>query len=471
MVGITAYGVYVPLHRLGPDTKGWYGRGERSVAGFDEDPITMAVTAAMNCLDGKKRTLVDGLYFASTTSPYLQKQAAATVATALDLPRNILTLDSTNSLRAGTIALRHAVDTIKAGSARQILVVAADMRVPQPHSELEQTFGDGSIALLIGDTDVSVSIEDSYSISDEILDEWHMSGEKFIRTWENRFVNEEGYLSVLKEAVSGLMTSSGLNITDFARAAFYAPDAKRHRNMANALGLNLKTQVQDGMFGIMGNTGTAFALMTLSAALEEAKVGDKILLANYGDGADALYLQATEQINQIKCTRTLNKYLQSKRILDDYVNTYAHWRGLINIAPAARRPQLEEISSSAAWRERDKNIRFLGVKCKNCGYPQHPPQRICTRCQTRDQFEPYRFSDKKASIFTYASDYLSNSPDPPLVSAIVNFEGGGRIMIPVVDRDISQLQLGMPVEMTFRRLYTVEGINNYNWCCTPVRIN
>ena len=470
MVGISAYGVYVPLHRLGPETVGWYGRNEKAVANTDEDAITMSVAAAINCLEGKDRSKIDGLYFASTTSPYREKQAAALIASAIDLRPEVLTSDFTNSLRAGTLALRAAVDTIKAGSARQILVTVSDLRIPQSHSEFETVFGDGGVAFLIGDTDIAVSIEDMYTISDEILDEWVADHETHPRGWESRFVYEKGYGRVFPQAVAGLMKKTGLSVSDLAKVAFYGFNARRHTDMAKKLGFDPKTQLQDGMFGTMGNTGTPFALMILSAALDEAKAGDKLLLGSYGDGADVFYLQAMEKIDEIKPRRNIKKYLESKRMLSDYVTQYANWRGLIDVTPAARRPQLEVPEPPVRLRREDKNIRFYGVKCKNCGYPQYPPTRICTRCQTKDQFEPYRFSDKRATLFTYSSDYLGSTLDPPLVGAMVNFEGGGRAMLQMVDKDVNQLELGMPLELTFRKLYTIEGIHNYYWCCTPLRI-
>ena len=470
MAGISAYGVYVPLYRLGPETKGWYGRNEKAVANADEDAITMSVAAALNCLDGMDRSQIDGLFFASTTSPYRQKQSATMVATALDLRPDVLTADFANSLRAGTTALRVAVDIIKSGSARQILVTAADLRIPKSHSEFEPLFGDGGAAVLVSDTNVGVSIEDSYTVADEILDEWVADTENFPRGWENRFVFEKGYLRVFSQAVAELMKKTGLTAGDFAKAAFYGPVARRHTDMAKELGFDPKTQVQDGMFNTMGNTGTPFTLMILSAALDEAKAGDKILLGSYGDGADVFSLQATENIDKIKPKRNIKQYLESKKILPDYVTTYAWWRGLIDVVPAARRPRPEVPEAPVRLRLRDKNIRFYGVKCKNCGYPQYPPTRICTRCQTKDQFEPYRFSGKRSTLFTYSSDYLGSTMDPPLVGAMIDFEGGGRAMLQMVDRDVSQLELGMPLELTFRKLYTIDGIHNYYWCCTPLRI-
>jgi len=470
MAGIAAYGVHVPLYRLGPETIGWSGRGEKAVANYDEDSITMAVAAVMNCLEGGDSSQVDGLYFASTTQPYNEGPSAAMVATAAGLRRDIASIDFSNSLRAGTTALMMAVDVVKAGAARQILVVAADLRVPVPSSSIEPVLGDGAVAFLISDTGIAASVEDSYAISDEILDYWREDGHSTVRFWEDRFNIDMGYNRALPEAVDGLMKKTNLAPSDFARAVFYAPDARRHSDMARKLGFDGR-QVQDGMFNVLGNTGAALALMLLTAALEEAKSGDRILLAGYGSGANAILLQAADEINNIKGRRTLLKQLDSKRIISDYAK-YLAWRGHIITADPARRPPDEVPSPANVYRNRDRNIRFFGVKCKTCGTPLYPPMRICVNCQTRDNFEPYRFSDKRATLFTYSYDFIGRTKDPPVIIAYIDFEGGGRARLVMADGDIAELKQGMPLELTFRKLYTDtnEGIHDYYWKCTPVRI-
>ena len=469
MVGITAFGVYVPYSRLGEGTQGWTARFEKPVANFDEDSITMATAAAINCFSNVERQEVDGLYFATTTSPYLEKQGSVLIAEACDLRSDIFAADFTNSIRTGTLALRAAKDAVQAGSARQVAVTAADMRLPQPRSEFEPVFGDGAAAVLVGNSRVVASIEDSYTISDEILDIWRAAGDTFVRSGEDRFITDEGYMKVVPMAVSGLLKKSGLTSRDIKTAVFYAPDAKKHKAMAKSLGFDGKNQVQEPMFNTVGNNGAAFALFMLCAALEQARPGDTILFANYGDGADAFLLKITEEINNLKCERGVKDYLRSKNILPDYL-TYAKWRGLIDIAPPVRRPPLDAPSIMAMHRERDQNIRLLGVKCKSCGYPQYPPQLVCTRCHTRDDFEPVRFSGQKATLFTYSIDYLGPTLDPPLVISLINFEAGGRMQCMMTDRVIDEVKIGMPLEMSFRKLHTVGGIHNYYWKCIPQRI-
>ena len=137
MAGITACGAYIPIYRLSRDDiarvwGGGGGGGEKAVANFDEDSLTMGVEAAIDCLGSSDRSLIDGLYFASTTPPYREKQSASIIAAALDLRANIFTADFTDSLRAGTGAFRAALDAVNSGSARQVLVVVADCRLPAP---------------------------------------------------------------------------------------------------------------------------------------------------------------------------------------------------------------------------------------------------------------------------------------------------------------------------------------------------
>jgi uncharacterized OB-fold protein len=119
-------------------------------------------------------------------------------------------------------------------------------------------------------------------------------------------------------------------------------------------------------------------------------------------------------------------------------------------------------------RERRNILALYGSKCKNCGIPQYPAGRVCVNCQTKDNFDEYRFSDKKGKLFSFSIDYLMATPNPPGVVGIVDFEEGGRILCEFSDYDPKKLYVGMPVEMTFRKLSNSHGINNYFWKAKPV---
>ena len=472
MIGIKSFGAYIPVYRLSASelARAWGGRGGRgeiAVANYDEDSITMAVEAAIDCLNGMDLAIPDGLYFASTTPPYSEKLSASIVAAATDLRDELFTLDIGNSLRSGTGAVKAACDAIKGGSAKNILVTAADCRLAPPASEFESVFGDGAAAFLIADEDVAVAIEDSHSISSDFVDVWKRAEDPYIRTWEDRFILEHGYREKLGIAISALLKKTGLSVKDFAKVVYYAPDARSHQRMIKQLKL-APEQVQAPMFDAVGNTGAAFAPMMLVAALEEAKPGDRILWANYGDGADAFVLQVTDQIEKVRGRRGIKRHLESKMQIHNY-EKYVRFRNLMQ-GEADRRPQY--ISSlPMIWRDRKQVLPLHGGRCRNCGNIQFPIQRICAYCQAKDNYEEVRLADKTATVFTFSMDERAVEVDPPRVWTISDFDDGGRIYCTMTDRDTEKIDIGMQVEMTFRKIHEGAGVHNYFWKCRPVRVS
>jgi len=472
MVGITSYGAYIPIYRLNSETLAqvWGGGkmpGEKAVANWDEDSLTMATEAGIDCLNGTAPSDIDGLYFATTTPVYREKQNASIIAKVLDLRRDVVTMDITNSLRGGASAIRAATDAIKAGSAKKCMVAAADCRVPPPDSSFEPLFGDGAAALLFGDSDIAVEIEGSHTVSSEFMDFWRLENDAYVQTWEDRFVITHGYLEHLVEVVSGLFKKYDLSPKDFNKAVFYAYDQRRHAELVRKLGFDIKTQVQDPLLTTVGNTGTASSLMMLVSALEGAKPGDRILFTSYGDGADAFILRVTDQIEKVRERRGIQRHLASKMMLPNY-GKYLHFRDLMEWETERQPPEYAALTMS--WRDRDWVLSCKGQKCRHCGGIQIPWQRVCSWCQAKDEFDEIPLSDKKGALFSYSLDNLAVfNPDRPNVIAVVDLDGGGRFYTTVTDRDPEKLSPDMPVELTFRRVHDAKGIHNYFWKCRPIR--
>lgn len=474
MAGILSYGAYIPLYRLSRAEigKAWGTAGmpgEKAVANYDEDSITMAVAACLDCLGDMDHQQVDALFLATTTSPFKEKQAAATVARAVDLRPDVLTSDYTNSLRAGTLALKAALDAVENGSARQVLVVATDCRLGAAQGMRENALGDGAATLLVGKSGEIAKVVGSSTIYSDLTDVWRAEGDRFVRSWEDRFIIDRGYTEIMAKAVSDVMRKCKFSPKDIAKAALYNPEPRAGQGLAKAVGLDPAKQTQDTVFNAAGNTGTAFTFMMLIEALEGAKPGDKILAASYGDGSDAFGLQITDAVSQVKGKKGVKEHLKLKRMLRNY-EAYARIRQLIPIEPAARPPKLLP-SSVVQWRQGKQNLSLYGSKCKACGRPQYPIQRVCAYCQSLDNYELYRFADKKAKLFTFSIDNIGFSIHdiPPVVGAVVNFDGGGRILCQMSDCDPEEAKIGMPIEMTFRKLYQVEGVPFYIWKAMPVR--
>jgi len=188
MVGIRSYGAYIPLYRLerAEIVKAWQSPfpvpGEKAVANFDEDSLTMAFAAAVDCATGIDRQEIDGLFFASTSSPYKEKQASTTIAGAMALRRDILTADFGGSLRAGTIALRAALDAVRAGSAKNVLVTASDLRLAGANGMNEMFFGDGAGAVLVSNDAVAAEFVGGHTVSEDFFGMWRSDRDTFVRS-------------------------------------------------------------------------------------------------------------------------------------------------------------------------------------------------------------------------------------------------------------------------------------------------
>lgn len=466
MVGILSYGAYIPRTRLPLSAIGGRpakdGGPEKAVAWNDEDAITLGVTAAIHCLRGFDRSQVDLLIVASTTLPFQEKQASALVARVLDLPRAVQTSDHTGTTRAGTIALRAAFDAIKAGSARCALVIASDVRLAAPNSGLEANFGDGAAAFLVGEGDAIATLDDFAAVADEITDVWRPADHDYVHSWEDRFVIQESYSPNTAAAFAALLDRSQTTAANYDRVALYAPDARSHGDAARAAGLG-KAQLVAPLFGQLGNAGTAFAPLLLVSALESAKAGERILVVNFGNGADATSFRTTPQIEKTGDRRGVAWNLARRRVVARY-DDYLAARGLTAKEwDAGTNPGL---SATILFRERDDDLSFKGQQCLKCGAVQFPAQRVCETCFAKDQFEKVRLSDRIGKVVTYTFDFFFPTPNPPTVVTIVDVDGA-RIHLQVIEIKPDEMKIGQEVEFVFRRIHESGGRPNYYWKGIP----
>jgi hydroxymethylglutaryl-CoA synthase len=474
-IGIALAGCYLPTFRVERDViaKNWERGslgGERTVANNDEDAITMAVEASRNCLRGKERGDLDGLFFATTSPPYQEKLNASLIATALDSKREFFTADFGFSLRAGTAALKAALDAVAGGSGKKVLVTAADCRLGYPRSDQEQAFGDGAAAILVSREDPWATFEGGYSICNEMHDVWRNPEDRFVRTWESRFILTEGYTNHMVEAVRGLLKKHHLETKDISKAIFPAPDMRTHKGLVQKLGFDIKTQVQDPLIQFVGHCGAAQALIMLVNALEEASPGQLLLLANYADGADALLFRTTERIAQDQHQKKLPEFLSQKLILNSYAR-FLSYKGLVEAVPGE--PFRLFPSATVTWRDRNSVLRCHASKCRECGTMTFPVQRICGHCQSKDRFDEVPISEREGEIFTFTLDNLAGrSDDPVVVQAVADIgKEKARFYGMMTDCVPSQVKVGMPVTFTFRRIYDGMGIHNYFWKLKPLANN
>jgi hydroxymethylglutaryl-CoA synthase len=470
MAGIVSAAAHIPYLKMERRVMGTaWGRGSlpgcRGVANSDEDSLTMAAEAAGALLAGRDRASIEGVFFASTTAPYREKQSSTLLAKALDLPDKADTVDLGNSLRSGLSALKLALSAVDGGRAASVLVAAGEQRNAYPRSDLEQLLGDAGAAVLVGGDDAPVAFLGSYNVSDEITDYWRTARDAYVKTWEARFVAGEGYLRLTAAAIKGLLAQQGLTGADIDLAVIPAPDPRAHRDLLKAAGLTAEGQAQDPLLDRLGFTGAAHPLVMLAAALEQGRPGQKILLVAYGDGAEAMLLQVNKEAAQPSLS--VAAQLESRAEMNSYAS-FLSFREIVEPQPGE--PFRLVPSATVTWRERQSLISCKGSTCLECGASAFPIERICNNCRSVDRFETFRLPDLRGRVFTFTRDNLAGRPDDPVVvQTVVQMDNGARFYGLMTDCDPARVELGMAVTLTLRRMHDLGGFHNYFWKCRPNR--
>lgn len=470
MIGIVSHAVYLPGYYIARETvaQAWQARspaGKKVCARFDEDSLTLAATAAGDCLHClatlDDSASVASLFFASTTPPYTERLNASLLAAFCDLPSDCLTADVTASLRAGTTALALAFDRVAATPGHVALVAAADTREAEPGSSEEMLFSDAAASVAVGDRELVAELVARASLYLDFFETTRRDRDDTVNVFAGKFSIEHGYHNPLGEVILRVLKQAGVEPRQVQRLVLPSPDSKSHLQLAKKLGFAAE-QVQDVFWDDIALAGTATPLLLLSAALESAAPGDLILVAGQGNGADAFLFRATEAI----ATRRPHVPLAEQRCQGISYPTYT----LYSKAREYRHLHEDglEITNIFYAREEQQNIRLRGSQCGHCGTRHFPQTRMCARCQKGDALAEVALA-RTGSIFTFAVDSLAASPFPPSVMAVVELDGGGRIYCEVADIESEKAQIGMPVELVVRRLREGGGLYHYYWKCRPRR--
>lgn len=423
MRGILRAAGYVPYRRLQRSAirdvmAAGGGKGTRSVASFDEDTTTMAVEAAR--LLGLTES-PDALWFSTAEPAYLDKTNANAIHTALRLDEAVTAVDMGGAIRSGIGALKAAL-----ASTQTVLVVSSDMRTGLPTSADEAQGGDAAAAMLVGDGDVAAEYLGGASATKEFLERWRTPGEKRSKTWEDRF-GEAMYAPLAEHAWTAALKAA--DITDVDVLCIAGMHARSVARVAKRIGV---TRTID-LSATVGDPGTAHAMLLLAKVLEEAEPDETIALVSLADGADVLLFKARSEATP---KRTVQQ--QIDRAGDLSYARFLSWRGMLTPEPP-NRPEPARVSAPAAERSSDHKFGFDDL------------------------------ADTEGTIVTFTVDRLAYSPSPPVVFAIVDFDGGGRVPLELTDVDPESLAVGDRVEMTFRKLSTADGIHNYFWKAKPLR--
>jgi hydroxymethylglutaryl-CoA synthase len=346
MAGIVSYGAYIPVYRIktaeiarvwGEETdrieKG-LGILEKAVGGVDEDTATIAVEAARNAIargkiDPKK---LGALYVGSESHPYAVKPTGTIVAEALGATPNLTSADLEFACKAGTAGLQIVLAMVDSRMIEYGMAIGADTAQGRPGDALEYSAASGGAAFIAGpDNESLAKVEGTFSYTTDTPDFWRRQLADY-PSHGGRFTGKPAYFKHVISATQGLLQKMGTKLTDYDYVVFHQPNGKFPLEAAKKLGIppeKLKTGL---LTPIVGNTYSGASPLGLTAVLDEAKPGAKILLTSFGSGAgsDSFSMTVTDRIESMRNGAPSTKdYIENKRYID--YATYIKYRRKIKV--------------------------------------------------------------------------------------------------------------------------------------------
>jgi len=336
-VGIAGYGAYIPRYRLpGSEVDRVWREGEaespireKSVPGPDEDTATMSIEAARNALAraGIDPTSIRAVWVGSESHPYAVKPTSTIVAEAIGAVPATQAADWEFACKAGTEAFQAAIGFVGSGMADYALAIGMDTAQGRPGDALEYTAGAGGAAFLLGPAEISLAVvEASFSYVSDTPDFFRRPYQHYPQHG-SRFTGDPAYFRHVLAAGSQLMEELGTCPEDYAFAVFHQPNPKFPERAAKLLGFK-PSQTRTGLLcPLVGNTYAGSSILGLTAILDEAKPGDRILLVSFGSGAgsDAISFRVTDQIvGRASLAPQTAAYVQRRKPID--YGTYVRFR-------------------------------------------------------------------------------------------------------------------------------------------------
>lgn len=435
---------------------GGSGRGMRAVAGWDEDPVTMAVEAARAALGDNTPSAV---VFASTSAPFTDRAQAGILTDALNLPRATLGQDVANTRRAAVTALLRALR----GSEAE-LVAAGEKRSAAPGTGPHLNWGDGAGAVVTGPGKGIARLLGAASLQADFLDVYTSAERGRPYAAEDRFVRDQAVAEIYTPTIKKALENANLKAENITLAVVPEPVSGTWRAVAKACGLTAANCCEEIAAGA-GELGAAMPLFGLALALDRANIGDKILLAGFGNGADILILEATGPGNG-----TATEALKQGVILNSYTR-FLNLTGMLELDWGPRSEANQKVSASTLLRHGRDMHGFVGGRDAG-GNVQFPKTPIPIRPKAKgpEAYEDVILRDVAARVASITADRLNFTPDPPFYFGLVQFENGARVTMEHCDVEGATPDVGAPVRMRFRikSIDRQRQFRSYFWKAAPI---
>ena len=480
--GILSYGAYIPRRRLARqsifDALGWavpslksFTKGARSFGDWDEDAITMAVAAAQDSFRRlsanapKHSTIktIDALTFASTSAPFLDRQNAGIIASALDLPKITHVTDASGSQRVASSALLNANQSRE----RTTLITSGERRPTKPGSTAEILTGDAGAAILLGTGNPVAEIIGTQSCYADLVDHYRTNETAFDYQLEERWFRDMGLTTLTPQTVTPLLEAASVDLTEIIHIIAPTNNPSLAKAVCDSLCAD-RTKLAPSLFEECGYSGATHPLLMLAHTLDHAQAGDLILMTAFGQGCDALLVRKLVDLPP----NPFGHSLENKVVEENYLK-FLSAAGGIDIDRGIRAERDNRTAQTVAFAKSRDVYGFVGGLCQVCGTAQFPKSRRCVNpdCGALDQQIDYSFADRTGTIKSFTEDWLAFTREPPLIYGNVTFEGGGNVFMEMAGFTPGGINIGDAVLPQFRikDFDDMRGFRRYFWKAGPMQ--
>jgi hydroxymethylglutaryl-CoA synthase len=447
---------------MAPGLRG-LAKGQRSMASWDEDSVTMAVEAGRQLLQALPGCVPATLTLASTTLPFADRLNAGIVAAALGLPERAATRDVASSPRAA--AERTGRRAAPAGGHGAQLLLAAERRMARPASTQEMIFGDGAAGALVGRGAALATHVASPTRACRPGRPLPRAGSEHDYGWEERWVRDEGYLKIAVDTLRQCLADAGVAAADVAHFVMPAPLSQASTTRWPGSWACRPPRCWTPATKAAA-TSAARSPWPCSMWRCAARRTALILVAAFGSGCDALLLRRSDR----PCPGGVPDGWQGRDQLPQVPVVHRPDRARMG---HARRDGQQDRAHRRLARARRMAARFEGGRCSACGTVQFPRTGVCVNpdCRAQGTQQVLSLADVPARVLSHTSDFLAYTPHPPFQFGHVDFEGGGRVLMEFADTDAGELTVGLPLRMVYRvkEFDRNRGFRRYFWKATPVR--
>ena len=446
---IKSYGVALPYYRIedsiiNPLLK---KSGSKTVCNTDEDIITLAYDAIMQCIISDNLN-IDAVFFA-TNSPILRNCYHSTIVADLaGIEKSVFCLDFIGTDRSGTDALLLANELVNSGKYKNIIVVASEVKYSAIGDELIANAGHGACAILISNENGLAEIDDSTNIGSHISEEFIYKNNEI--KLDARYSRDAGFKKNIDEVIK--------YIQKYKESCEKIVLNSKYSKLA--VGQFLKSGFKDTQFSkdnispISGNTGVANSFFQIINEIENGT--NSILLIDYTNGSNIFYIKSFN--NSLKILKNKLGNFGNIKSYQDYLKLRKE--GNFN----SIKYKTKDIFSSEMMNEREKEsfIRLKGIKCKNCGTSYFIKTEKCKKCKS-ENFEKVQLSNK-GKVYSFTKEHYFPVSFPPVTMLVVDLDGGGRItvqqtncMYPIENN----LSIGSQVQLVLRKMNEQDSKPNY----------